>query len=112
LNTTRSAIVADADLTIRAGTAEGRLSGSGSRLTFETSRLTPFLTAMPNESDRGWRIASRALASSGVSVSVVESGVAVLDIGDVRTSILARVIGLRHVRIRHPFRLLARYLRR
>ena len=109
---TRSAIIADADLTIRAGTAEGHLSGSGSRLSFETSRLTPFLASMPAESNQGMQTAASGLASVGLSVSVIEDGVAVLDLGDVETSLIARALGLRNVRIRRPFRLLARYLRR
>jgi hypothetical protein len=107
-----SAIIADADLTIRTGTAEGYLSGSGSRLSFETLRLTPFLASMPPDSNRGMQIAADALASVGLSVSVIEDGVAVLDLGDVETSLIARAFGLRNVRIRRPFRLLARYLRR
>ena len=109
---TRSAIIADADLTIRAGTAEGHLSGSGSRLSFETSRLTPFLSSIPNDSSRGMKPAASRLASMGLTVSVLEDGVAVLDIGNVEPSLISRAFGLRNVRIRRPFRLLARYLRR
>jgi hypothetical protein len=109
---TRSAIVADADLTIRAGTAEGHLGGSGSRLSFETPHLTPFLAAMPGESDRSVQAAANRLAAIGLSVSVIEGGVVLLDMGDGQTSLLGRALGLRNVRIRRPFRLLARYLRR
>ena len=109
---TRSAIIADADMTIRAGTAEGHLSGSGSHLSFETARLTPFLTSLPGDSNRRIRSAAAGLASMGLSIGVVEDGVAVIDIGNVQSSLLARAIGLRNVRIRRPLRLLARYLRR
>lgn len=109
---TRSAITADADLTIRTGTAEGRLSGSGSRLLFETSRLTPFLAQVAGDANRPIRSAVNGLASMGLSVSVIEEGVAIVDIGNVESSLIARALGFRGVRIHRPFRLLARYLRR
>ncbi len=107
---TRSAIIADADLTVRAGTGEGHLSGSGSHLAFETPHLAAFLATMPGESARGIRSVARGLASMGLSVGVIEDGVAVLDMGDGHTSLLARAFGFQHVRIRRPLRLLARYL--
>lgn len=109
---TRSAIIAEADLTIRAGTAEGHLSGSGSRLSFETTQLAPFLASLPTDSNRGARAAAERLASMGLSVSVIEDGVALLDIGDVEPSLIARVFRVRNVRVRRPLRLLVRYLRR
>lgn len=109
---TRSAIAADADLTIRAGTAEGSLSGSGSRLSFETSNLTPFLASLPGDSNRGIRSAAAGLASMGLSIGVIEDGVEVLDIGNVDSSFIARALGLRNIRVRRPVRLLVRYLRR
>ena len=109
---TRSAIIADADLTIRAGTAEGHLSGSGSCLSFETTHLTPFLRSLPSDSSRGARSAGEQLPSMGLSVSVIENGVALLDVGNVESSLIARAFGVRNMRIRRPIRLLARYLRR
>lgn len=109
---TDSAIVADADLTIRAGTAEGHLGGSGSRLSFETSRLTPFLASLPIGSARGSRAAADLLASMGLSVTVIENGVPILDVGKVESSLIARALGLRNTRVRRPLRLFARYLRR
>jgi hypothetical protein len=81
-------------------------------LSFETPHLAPFLASLPSESDRGLRSVASGLASMGLSVGVIEDGVAVLDIGDTKTSLVARVFGFQHVRIRRPLRLLARYLRR
>jgi hypothetical protein len=109
---TDSAIFADADVTIRAGTGEGHLSGTGSRLSFETIRLTPFLASLPMDSSRGARAAADQLASMGLSMTVIERGVPILDVGNVESSLIARAFGVRNIRVRRPLRLLARYLRR
>jgi hypothetical protein len=109
---TGPAILAEADLTIRTGTAEGRLSGSGSRLTFSAANLSPFIGSAPRI-DRGLvRDATTRLAASGISLSVVEDGDTILDIGDVEPSLIARAFGFSNVRIQRPIRLLARSLRR
>lgn len=99
---TDSAIIADADLTIRAGTAEGHLSGSGTRLSFETTRLTPFLASLPSCSTSGAHASADRFASMGLSVTVIENGVAILDVGNVESSLIARAFGVRNVRIRRP----------
>lgn len=109
---THSAIIVDADLTIRAGTAEAHLSGSGPRLTFETARLTPFLASLPDDSRRGIQPAATRLAAMGLTIGVIEDGVAVLEIGNVGSSFIGRAFGLRDIRIHRPLRLLMRYLRR
>ncbi len=106
------AIVVDADLTIRAGTAEGLLSGSGSRLSFETPTLSPFFASAPADLRRGLPTVASRLASMGLSIRVIEDGVEVLEIGDVSRSLIARAFGLRNTRIRRPIRLVASFLRR
>ncbi len=109
---TDSAINVDADLTIRAGTAEGHLSGSGCHLRFTATDLTPFLSSAPSADANVVRRATTRIAEAGMSISVVEAGDTILDVGDVEPSLIAQMFGFRNVRIRRPFRLLARYLKR
>jgi hypothetical protein len=106
------AVIADADLMIRTGAAEGHLSGSGSLLRFTTSDLAPILGSVPGANRTTVKQLVGALAKTGLSVSVVERDSVIVDIGDVRTSLVARALGLRGVRVRRPIRLLAKYLRR
>ena len=106
------AVIADADLMIRTGTAEGHLSGSGSLLTFTTADLSPIFDAMPGGNRSAFERLVGRLAEAGLSVRVIERGSIIAEVGNVRTSIVARAFGLRGVRIRRPVRLLVRYLRR
>ena len=106
---TGSVINIEADLSIQAGAAAGHLGGSGSNLVFETANLTPFITSSGDRASLN--AATDRLASAGISISLNEGGRTVANVGAVDRSLIAALVGFRHIRVRRPFLLLLRYLR-
>lgn len=105
-----SVLAIDADVSISAGAATGHLGGSGSNLVLETTNLTPFFASAGDRSSVN-AFADR-LARVGVSITVMEGDLPVVEIGAVDHSLLARLVGLRNMRLRRPFLIAKRYVRR